>query len=75
MRVKLFSVMVVAGVLSFGLRHEAAAAPVAQHLPSVSAGGSIENIYYYYHGRHYAYRYHGNYYAHRSYYHGHWRYY
>ena len=74
MRLGVLSVVVVAGLVSFALPHEAVAAPGAPHLPSASAGGPIENVYYY-HGRHYPYHYHGRYYAHRSYRYGHWRYY
>lgn len=74
MRLGVLSAVVVAGLVSFALRHEATAAFVAPHPPSASAGGPIENIYYY-HGRYYRYHYHGRYYARRSYRYGHWRYY
>jgi hypothetical protein len=86
MRLNLLSVMVVAGLLSVPVSHEAAAAsaPVAtpQMTPAV-AGGPIEKIYYYqgryypyyYHGGYYPYRYQGAYYQHRYYRYGRWHYY
>jgi hypothetical protein len=49
MRLRLLSVMVVGGLLSVPVLHEAAAAPVTTAAPQINpaiAGGSIEKIYY-----------------------------
>jgi hypothetical protein len=86
MRLSLLSVMVVGGLLSVPVLHEAAAAPVTPatlQITPAMASGPIEKIYYYrghsypyyYHGGYYSYRYQGQYFRYRNYRNGRWHYY
>jgi hypothetical protein len=77
MRLNLLSPIVLAGLLSVPVLHEAGAAPVTTAAPrtaTVLSGNTFEKIYYY-HGHHYPYAYRGHYYNHRYYRHNHWHYY
>jgi hypothetical protein len=69
---RLLSMMIVAGLLSVPVSHEAAASPATPiRSPSsvTLSDNSIEKAYYYRH-RYYPYQYRGAYYRHRYYRHG-----
>ncbi len=69
---RLLPMMIVAGLLSVPVSHEAAASPATLIVSRVTVAlsdSSIENVYYYRH-RYYPYRYRGSYYRHRYYRHG-----
>ena len=88
MRSRLFSSIVIAGLLSAAAGQGAVAFPVPASTPPFQVlpapqRSSIEPVYYYrgryypyrYHGHYYRYRYNGRYYLHRSHRNGHWHYY
>jgi hypothetical protein len=66
-----------AGLVSASVLQGAIAAPIAPVASKIIASHerSIERVYYYYHGRRYAYHYNGRYYTRRVYRHGQWHYY
>ncbi len=69
---RLLSMMIVAGLLSFPVSHEAAASPatpIQSRITLAPSNSSIEKVYYYRH-RYYPYQYRGAYYRHRYYRHG-----
>jgi hypothetical protein len=69
---RLLSMMIVAGLLSVPVAHEARASPVTLVVSRITvalSNNSIEKVYYY-RGRYYPYRYRGAYYRHRYYRHG-----